>query len=328
MNKSVVSFLVALTLAPPGLAEAQQTEKMRVIGYLSPADGPTVATEVFKRGLRELGWIEGQNLKIEYRWAANKADRLPALAEELVRLNVDLIVGQSTPAVQAAKTATTTIPIVMGAAADAEGSGFVASLARPGGNITGVSMMMSELAGKRLELLRELVPRLSRVAYLAFGPDPAHKLFLKQTQEAGRSLKVRVQPVVVGGPEEFQSAFSAMRKERADALVVQPLFSNTLGLGPQVAELAATHRLPTISDGNGFAEAGGLLYYGPDVLAILGRIAGYVDRILKGAKPAELPVEQPRTFQLVINLKTAKRLGLKVPQSLLSRADKVIAEGG
>ena len=324
MNKGVVSFLVVLSLAPLDLAQAQQTEKTRVIGYLSPANGPTVGTEVFRRGLRELGWFEGQNLRIEYRWAARRADRLPALADELVRLKVDLIVAQSTPAVQAAKTATATIPIVMGSAADAEGSGFVASLARPGGNITGVSMMMSALAGKRLELLKEIVPKFSRVAYLAFGPDPAHKLFLKQTQEAGQSLKIRVHPVVVKGPEEFQNAFAAMKREGADALVVQPLFSNTLGLGPQVAELAATNRLPTISDGNGFAEEGGLMYYGPDNLAIYGRIAGYVDRILKGAKPADLPVEQPHKFQLVINLKTAKRLGLDVPQSLLSRADKVI----
>ena len=274
--------------------------------------------------MRDLGWIDGKNVRIEYRWADNKPERLAPLAEELVRLKVELIIASSTPAVQAAKSATTTIPIVMGPAADAEGSGFVASLARPGGNITGVSMMMPALSGKRLELLREVTPGLSRIAYLAYASTPDHKMFLQQTQEAGQVLKISVQAVVVGGAAEFEQAFAAMKAGRAEALIVHPIFSGQLGLGPRIAELANKHRLPTISDGPGFAEAGGLLYYGSDAAADFSRIAGYVDRILKGAKPADMPVEQTMKFQLVVNMKTAKQLGLKVPQSLLLRADRVI----
>jgi putative ABC transport system substrate-binding protein len=318
------SLFAALILAAVHPAHAQQAEKIRVVGFLSPAAAPSARHEAFRQELRALGWVEGQNLRIEFRWAANSADRLAAMAEELVRLKVDVLVAQSTPAVEAAKNATRTIPIVMGAAADPVGSGFVASLARPGGNITGVSMMMPELAGKRLELLRDLVPRLKRVAFLAHGGDSAHKLFVQQTQDAGRTLGVQVQVLVVERAEEFEGAFSAMAKERVDALVIQPLFINTLQLGPRLAELAAKNRLPTICDGVGFAEQGGLLYYGPDTRAVYPRVAVYVDRILRGAKPAELPVEQPQKFELVINLKTAQRLGLGVPRSVLLRADRVI----
>ena len=246
------------------------------------------------------------------------------MAEELVRLKVDIIAAQSTPAVQAAKNATRTIPIVMSAAADPLDSGFVESLARAGGNITGLSMMMPELAGKRLELLRELLPKFMRVAFLAHGGDPAHKLFVQQTQDAGRRLGVQVQVLVVERAEEFEGAFAAMAKERADALVIQPLFINTLGLGPTLTELAVKNRLATISDGVGFAEQGGLLYYGPDTRAYYPRAAVYVDRILRGANPAELPVEQPQRFELVVNTKTAQRLGRGVPRSVLLRADRVI----
>jgi putative ABC transport system substrate-binding protein len=274
--------------------------------------------------LRDLGWIDGKNIRIEYRWGDNKPERLAPLAEELVRLNAELIVASSTAAVQAAKNATTTIPIIMGAAADAEGSGFVASLARPGGNITGVSMMMPAMSGKLLELLREITPRLSRVAYLGYASDPGQKMFLMQTQEAGYVLKIGVQAVVVNSAAEFEHAFAAMKAGRAEALIVHPIFTGQLGLGSRIAELAKKHRLPTISDGPGFAEAGGLLYFGSDAPALFNRIAGYVDRILKGAKPADMPVEQPQKFQLLVNMKTAKQLALKVPQSLLLRADRVI----
>ncbi len=325
MNNWIVVSLVAILIVASGHSiAAQQPEKARRIGSLSLAAQPSALDEVVRQGLHELGWIEGQNIRIEYRWAGGKGDRLPALAEELVRLNVDLIIAWTTPAVQAAKNATRTIPIVMAAAADPVSTGLVAGLARPGGNITGVSSMAPGLAGKRLELLKELVPRLSRVAFLAHGGDPAHRLFVKEAQDAGPRLGIQVQPVVVKGPEEFDNAFSAMTRERAGALVVQPLFMVALGHGPTIADLAVKHRLPTISDGTQFAEVGGLIFYGPDRVALTGLVAPYVDKILKGAKPAELPVAQPQTFQFVINLQTAKRLGLTIPHSVLLRADKVI----
>jgi putative ABC transport system substrate-binding protein len=297
--------------------------KQRVVGHLSFAAGRDASNPVINQGLRELGWIEGQNLRTEFRWAANDSARLDAMAQELVRLKVDVIVARATPAVQAAKKATSTIPIVI-QSADPVGSGFVASLARPGGNITGLSMMMPALAGKRLELLRELLPKLSRVAFLAHGGDPAHTSFIRGTEEAGRRLGVRVQPLVVHRPEEYERAFSAMVSERADALIVQPLFVNTLGQGPRLAELAVANRLPTISDGAPFADQGGLLFYGADPAQAWKRVAVFIDKILKGAKPAELPVEQPRKFNLIVNLKTAKRLGVAMPQILLLRADRVI----
>ncbi len=324
MNKRDTLLALLALGAAPCIALAQSADRVRVIGYLAASDGPTAVSESFRQGMRGLGWIEGRNLRIEYRWGAGKAENLAAFAAELVRMRVEVIVGQATPGVAAAKAATTTIPIVMASVADAEGSGFVANLSRPGGNITGVSMMMPALSGKRLELLKEIVPRMARVAYLAYAPDPAHKLFLKQTQEAGSQLKVRIQPVLVNRPDELPGAFTAMTRERADALVVQPLFNSNLGLGPRVAELAIKHRLVSISDGNGYADSGGLIFYGPDALAIYSRIASYVDRILKGANPAEMAVEQPRKFQFIVNMKTTKRLGIKIPQSILLRADKVI----
>ena len=325
MNKRLVFFLLALILAAVNPAEAQQQPKKPPrIGLLGLAAGPARPEEAFLQGLRDLGYVEGQNIIIEYRWAAGRTDRLPALAEELVRMKVDLIVVRATPVVQAAKNATTTIPIVIMSAADPVGMGFVASLARPGGNITGMSQMLPELAGKRLELLREILPELSRVAYLAHGGDSAHKLFVKQAQEAAKSFGMKFQPLVIGGPEEFEGAFSAMARERAGALLVQPLFINNLGQGPRIAELAVKNRLPTVSDGAPFAETGGLMFYGPDSLAVWRRAATYVDKILKGRKPADLPVEQPTKFELVINLKTAKQIGLTIPPNLLARADRVI----
>jgi putative ABC transport system substrate-binding protein len=210
------------------------------------------------------------------------------------------------------------------AVADAVASGFVASLAQPGGNITGTTNILPELAGKRLELLREFLPRLSRLAFLAYGPDPAHRLFVKQAQDAAQSFKIRFQPLVLAGVEEIEGAFSAMIKERAGALIVQPIFISVLGQGPRIAELAARNRIPSISDGFSFAEAGGLMFYGPDHIAVYRRAATFVDKILKGRKPADLPVEQPTKFELVINLKTAKQIGVAIPQSMLYRADKVI----
>jgi putative ABC transport system substrate-binding protein len=324
--KNIFRFiLVLLLLVGNGpVAVAQQQPKIPRIGYLSLAAQPDLRVEVFVQGLRDLGWVDGQNIAIEYRWAANKAENLAALAEELVGLKVDIIVAAATPAVNAAKNATKTIPIVMTGVADAVGSGFVASLAQPGGNITGTTNILPELAGKRLELLREILPKLSRVAFLAYGPDPAHKLFVKQAQEAAQSFKIRFQPLVLAGVEEIEGAFSAMIKERAGALIVQTLFPAVLGQGSRIAKLAAKNRIPSISDGSQFAEAGGLMFYGPEPIGGHRRAAAFVDKILKGRKPADLPVEQPTKFELMINLKTAKQIGLTIPQSVLYRADKVI----
>ena len=315
------ALLIPFILASAPLVEAQQTKKA-TIGILTLASDDPLA-KVLREGLRDLGYVEGQNIVFEHRYVDGKVERLPDVAAELVRMKVDVIVARSTPVVQAVRNATSTIPIVI-SVPDAVGSGLVANLARPGGNITGTSSIMPELAGKRLELLREILPKLSRVAFLAHGGDPSHPQFTKQIQDAAESVGLQVQPVVVKGPEEFESAFSAMARNRAGAVIIQPLFAGVLGLAGPIAELATKNRLPTISDGLRFAEAGGLIYYGPDQLALWRRIPEYVDRILKGAKPADLPVEQPTKFELEINLKTAKKIGLAIPPNVLARADRVI----
>jgi putative tryptophan/tyrosine transport system substrate-binding protein len=328
MNKAGrSSILVATLVLVFGVAaEAQQAKKVPRIGLLGLGSGPALPEEAFLQGLRDLGYVEGQNITIEHRWAAGKVDRLPVLAEELVRLKVDLIAVRATPVVQAAKSATTTIPIVMLGAADPVGTGFVASLARPGGNITGMSNMMPELAGKRLELLKEVLPKLSHIAFLAHGGDTAHKLFVKETQEAAERFGMKFQPLVIRASEEIEGAFAAMIREHAGALIIQPLFVNPLGQGPRIADLAARNRLATVSDVDEFVNAGGLLSYGPNRWGLFRRAAIYVDKILKGAKPADLPVEQPTKFELMINLKTAKQIGLTIPPNVLVRADKVIKE--
>jgi putative ABC transport system substrate-binding protein len=302
---------------------AATAQPVRVVGYLTPAGQPSLRDEVFRKGLRELGWIEGKNIRLEYRRGGNDPVRMAALARELVQLKVDVIVAQSTPAVHAAKSATTSIPVVS-LSADPVGNGFVASLARPGGNITGISMMMPALAGKRIELLREISPKLSRVAFLGHGDDPSHKIFIRELQEAGSRVGVSVQPVVVRTATEFEGAFAAMKREKAEAVVVQPLFINTLGAGPQLVQLALQHRVPAISDGDGFAEAGGLIFFGPHPLSIYERLATFVDRVLRGAKPGEMPIEQPQRFELVVNLRTAKSLGIAIPRTIVHRADRVI----
>jgi putative ABC transport system substrate-binding protein len=305
-------------------ADAQETKKVPRIGFLAVLARVLATEQAFLQGLRDLGYIDGQTIIIDYRFAAGNVDRLPKLAEELVRLKPELIVARATPAAQAAKNATTTIPIVMFGVADAVGSGFVTNLARPGGNMTGVTNIMPELAGKRLELLREVLPKLSRVAFLAYGPDPAHKLFVKEAQQAAERLGMKFQPVVINTGDEIEGAFSAIAKERSGALIVQPLFSSALGQGQKIADLAVKNRLPTISDASSFAEVGGLMLYGPNQLHSARRVAVFVDKILKGAKSSDLPVEQPTTFEFVINLKTAKALNLTIPQSVLYRADRVI----
>ncbi len=318
-------FLIIAFLGAGPVAEAQQAKRIPRMGYFTLGSGPTESEVAFKQRLRDLGWVEGQNISIEYRWAANDVTRLPDLAQELVGLKVDIVVASATPVIQAVKNATTTIPIIMMGAADPVGFGLIASLAQPGGNVTGLSLQSHELAGKRLELLKEIVPKLTRVALLAHGGDPAHKLFIKEAEDVAPKIGLRIQPVVVKGPEEFEVAFSAMVKQRAGALVVAPLFTGSaLGLGPKVAALAARNRLPAVSDGIRFPEAGGLMSYGADRVWLSRRAATFVDKILKGAKPADLPVEQPMKFDFVINLKAAKQIGLTIPQWTLMKADRVI----
>lgn len=312
--------LIAALIAP---AAAQVRERQRVVGVLSLSAAPTLRDEVFARRLRELGWVDGRNVRFEHRRAANRVDQLALLADELVRLKVDVIVAQATPAVQAARNATRTIPIVS-LSADPVGNGFVASLSRPGGNITGISMMMPDLEGKHLELLKEMQPRLARVAYLGHKNDPSHRLFIKHAQDAGARLGIQLQPVVIERLEEIEAAFSAMKSARAEALIVQPLFTNTLGFGPKIADLASRNGLPTISSADIFADIGGLMHFGPDPVGTYERVAFYVDRVLKGGNPAQMPLEQPQKFALVINLKTAKGLRLRTPATLIARADKVI----
>ena len=320
------SILVAVVLLAVGLSvEAQQAKKVPRVGVLwlySPAIASPFA-EAFRQGLRELGYVEGKNIVIEYRHAEGKYDRLPSLAAELVRLNVDIIVTASTQAAQAGQQATRSIPIVMTVVSDPVESGLVGSLARPGGNVTGLSLMHPELSGKRLELLKEVIPKLSRVAVLSNLSNPIIPPLLRETEAAARAVGVQLQVVEVRGPIELDSAFGAMTRDRAGALVVLPdgTFQNERR---RIAALAAKGRLPTMYAWREAVDDGGLMAYGASVPDILRRAATYVDKILKGTKPADLPVEQPLKFELVINLKTAKKISLTVPQSVLYRADKVI----
>jgi putative ABC transport system substrate-binding protein len=273
--------------------------------------------------LQQLGWIEGKNLVIERRYAENRLERLPELAAELIKLNVDVIVGVGTLAPLAAKRATTTIPIVMGAAGDPVGTGLVASLAHPGGNVTGMSLMAPDLGGKRLELLKELLPRLASVAVLWNAANPYPALVFKEVQAAGSTLGIEVQSLEARQPDDFDGAFESVRRQRPDALmtVEDPL---TFNYRKRIADFAVGQLLPTLHGVRDFVVAGGLISYGANVADLYRRAAGYVDLILRGAKPADLPVQQPTKFELVINLKTAKTIGLDVPQSLLARADEVI----
>ena len=317
---------IATALAMPLAAEAQQAGKTARIGYLefgSAAPG-TPFVEAFRRGLRELGWIEGQNIAIEVRYAEGRQDRLPAFAADLVRLKVDLIFASTTPAALAAKQATTTIPIVIGFVADPVGSGLVPRLAAPGGNITGWTHLAGvELNAKRLEILKEAVPEAARIAALWNPANPVHGPSLKVIQAAARTLKVQLQPVGVHDPDELPGAFSAMTQERVQALTVPPdgMF---LAHQAQIIGLAAKHRIPAMYGVTEFAEPGGLMAYGVALPEMYRRGALFVDRILKGAKPGDLPVAQATEFDLVINLKTARALGLTIPPSLLARADQII----
>ena len=314
-------------VASLGTAAAQSSEKMPRIGYLSPgfATDPMRERflEAFRQGLRELGYVEGQNIVLEPRWAEGKYDRLPALAADLVRSKVDVIVVDGGAAAQAARQATRTIPIVMAAVVDPVGSALVPSLARPGGNLTGTSVMATDLIGKQFELLRGVVPKVPRMALLWNPANPSHATVISHGKDAARSLGVQLQLLEARDPQEIDRAFAAMTREQAGALVVLPdaIFGNQMR---QIAELAVKRRLPSIYGVTEYAEAGGLMAYGPNVADLFRRAATYVDKILKGAKPADLPVEQPTKFDLVINLKTAKAVGLTIPPSLLARADQVI----
>lgn len=321
-----LSLVGAMLFALCVSTEAQQTKKVPRIGWLgiSSLSSDSIRIEAFRHGLRELGYIEGKNIVIEYRYAEGSLDRLPELAAELVRLNVDIIVARATPAVRAAKNATSTTPIIMASVADAVRDGFVQRLSRPGGTITGLTSIMPELAGKRLELLNEIFSKLTRVALLAHAGGTGQQLYVKEVQDAAQKFRMRIQLLTVKGPQEFDDVFSAMVRERAGALVVQPFFIGGLGYGQQIAELAIRNRLPTVSDLSRFPDERGLMSYGPDLIDHTRRAAAYVDKILKGAKPAELPVQQPRKFELVINLKTAKQIGLTIPPNVLARADRVI----
>jgi putative ABC transport system substrate-binding protein len=317
--------LLALLVVPPA-AQAQPAGKVYRIGsILTPA--PKEAAHLFKaldEGLRELGYVEGRNVVFERRFAEGRQERLPALAAELVQLKVDVIVTGSNPVIAAVKHATATIPVVMAVSRDPVGAGFIASLARPGGNITGLANDAApEIIGKNLELLKEAAPRVSRVAFLWNPVPPGAGTTKNAVESAARNLGLAFQSVEVRGPNEFEGAFAAMVRERANGVVVA---TDPVVVGPRsrVVDLAARSRLPVVYGLREFAEAGGLISYGPNIADQFRRAAIYVDKILKGAKPADLPVEQPTKFELVINLKTAKALGLTIPPALLLRADQVI----
>jgi putative ABC transport system substrate-binding protein len=317
----LIAILALGFLCASSAAWGQQPGKVARIGYLGNTPGPLV--DAFRQGLRDLGWIEGRNLLIELRWAQGRSDRLPEFADELVRLKVDLILAQSSTYVEPARRATSTIPIVFGLHADPVGTGHVASLARPGGNVTGLSVMQTELGAKGLELLKEAVPAATRIAVLWSRDTPSHGPGLKAVEAAGRSLALQLLPIAAQRPAEFDGAFASMVRERAQALLVltAPVFGAE---AKQLAERALKHHLPTMFGLRQNVEAGGLMSYGPDFSDLMRRSAVYVDKILKGAKPADLPVEQASKFELVLNLKTAQALGLTPPQSVLLRADQVI----
>jgi putative ABC transport system substrate-binding protein len=325
-RRAFLSGLGALSAAP-SFARAQPASRVYRIGYLGSDPVATEAAEspfgVFLGRLRELGYVEGRNMVVERRFTEGRNERYRAFATELVNLKVDLIVAPGTPAILAAKEATSTIPIVTVIVSDPVGSQLIASLARPGGNVTGMSSSARDITAKGLELLKEIAPRLSRVAVLWNRTSTAHVAMLKELEAAGRTLRVRLQLIDVRTPKDIESAFAAMTKERAEALI--PLDGPDIFVQRRrIVELALQHRLPTVFLNRFYTDAGALMSYGPSFADLHGRAATYVDKILKGAKPADLPVEQPTKFELVINHKTAKALGLTIPPSLLQRADEVI----
>jgi len=326
-NRKLVGMTACvITLAMCGVAaQAQQPAKIFRIGFLSTTSPSNVPTrlEAFRQGLRDLGYVEGKNIVIEYRYAEGNIDRLPTLLDELMRLKVDVIVASGPSPTRAAKKATATIPIVMTWDYDPVGNGYVASLARPGGNITGLSILAPEISGKQLELLKEIVPKLSRVAVLGTSTVPGNAEALKATELAAQAHKVQLQYLEIRDRKDIETAFQTARKARADAVLA--LASRVLLTDrTQVAELAVKSRLPAIYGEREHVEAGGLVTYGVSISDLFRRAATYVDKILKGAKPSDLPVEQPIKFEVVINLKAAKQIGLTIPPNVLARADRVI----
>jgi putative tryptophan/tyrosine transport system substrate-binding protein len=326
MKQFVGVLAMIVTLVAGGeMATAQQPTKAPRIGFLSASSLSANAAriEAFRQGLRELGYVEGKNVVIDWRSAEGKAARLPALAAELVRLKVDIIVSASPTATRFANEATVTIPIVMAFDSDPIGNGFVASLARPGGNITGLSTLAPEISGKLVELLKEIVPRLSRVAVLGTSTTPGYAPVLKEMELAAGALKVKLQNLDVLSPKDIETAYRAASKGRAQAILVRggPVLTSQR---TQVVELAVKSRLPAIYNVAEFVEAGGLMTYSASMTDLYRRAATYVDKILKGAKPADLPVEQPTKFEFIINLKAAKQIGLTIPPNVLVRADRVI----
>jgi len=327
-RRTFIGSVAGGLLVAPIAAVAQQAAKVPRIGMLlrgapSPPGQPSPLLDAFRAGLRDLGYVEGQNVVIEYRWSEGRDERYSELATDLVRLNVAVIVTQGAPAVRAAKAATSTIPIVMADIGDPVGIGVAASLARPGANITGLSLLDEDLDAKRIEMLKEAVPALTRVAILWSANDAGMTLAFSRVEVAARALGLSLQSLAVREPDDFPGAFDAARGGRAEALIVtaQPF---TLRHRAQIVDLVAKHRLPAIYTARGFVDAGGLMAYGPSLPDLHRRAAGYVDKILRGAKPGDLPIEQPTKFELVINLKTAKALGTKIPQPLLLRADELI----
>ena len=313
---------LCLALAVRSPADAQQPAKMTRLGYFAPSQVPHLIAALKDR-LRELGYVEGRNLEIEYRFAEGQSQTFDELASALVSLGPDAIVTFATPPTMAAKRATDTIPIIMAGTGDPVRAGAVANLARPGGNVTGVTVYAPKLSGKRLELLKEAVPEITRVAVLGNGRNPSNQYLWGDTQPAGRALIIDLQLVMVDELDELATAFSTMKRGGADALLVLA-DARLNGARQRITGLAAAHRLPAMYESREFAEAGGLVSYGPNLAELHRRAAGYVDKILKGGKPAEMPVEQPTEFELVVNLKTAKILGIRIPSSVLLRADEVI----
>ena len=324
-NKTIGLVLGALFFALCFYANAQQPAKVPRIGFLSSLSPAAVSArmDAFRQGLRELGYVEGKNIVIESRWAEGKTERLPELAAELVRLKVDVIVTGGPSVNRFAKEATVTIPIVLAFDNDPVGNGFAASLARPGGNVTGLSALSPEISGKQLELLKEIVPTLSRVAVLGNSAEPANALVLREVELAAGAFGVKLQHLDVLGPKDIETAFRAASKGRADAVLVL-LSPVVISHRTQLVEIALKSRLPAIYFRPEFVEDGGLMSYATSFADLSRRAATYVDKILKGTKPADLPVEQPTKFELVINLKAAKQIGLTIPPNVLAQADKVI----
>src|SRR5262249_2689664 len=316
-RREFITLLGGAAAAWPLAARAQQP-KVPTIGALVIGNAdPEEFWREFRQGLRDLGYVEGQNVRFEFRSAEGRVERVPELAAELVHLKVDVIVTWFTPTTQAAKQATSQIPIVMADAGDPVGTGLVASLPRPGGNVTGIAGVTAELSGKCIELIRELLPAARRVTALANATDPFSKPFLEKVQLAGEATGTTINPVRISSREEFEGAFAAMEKERPDAVIVQPSLPSK-----RAAELALKHHVPAVSVPRWFAEEGGLMSYSARFADLYRKAAVYVDKILKGAQPADLPVEQPTIFEIVINLRTAKALGLTIPPAFIARADK------